>query len=277
MSKQDGYASRTAADLERKYNFGQTFADIYGLASDARKIAEEAESAFKGLNQEQIFNLLTNFGESKGIYRDDAGGVYVNASYIKSGTISGDNVKVAAATVTGELTAATIKADKISGGELDFNKVKANGLEVTLGQISDLSSLRIQADIISGGTLSAINISGSMIRGSRFIATSDISADFTNCFTVEDGKGHTVGHIGYSYDDEDNVDKLWIKTVESQWNPAIKLSAYGNISIESDFEMVYISAPEQVQMVADEVRIKVGTTTWVFRDDELLKDGVAVL
>jgi hypothetical protein len=109
MSKQDGYASRTPADLERKYKFGETFAEVFGLVSDARKIAEEAQSAIEGLDQEQIFNLLTNNGKAQGIYRDDKGDVYVNASYIKSGKLAAEyidaaSLKVSAANITGTLT-----------------------------------------------------------------------------------------------------------------------------------------------------------------------------
>lgn len=191
MSKQDGYASRTAADLERKYNFGKTFADVYGLVADARKIAEEAQSAYDGLTQSEIFNLLTDFGESQGVYRDDKDNVYINASYIKSGTISGDNVKVAAAVIEGKLTAAQIdakdlevdaanivgtlkagsidttnlriseanitgklSAEIISGGTLDFDSVDAINLTVYSSQIQSLS-----ANKISAGTLDADNIS----------------------------------------------------------------------------------------------------------------------
>ena len=293
MSKMDGYASRTATDLERKYNFGQTFAEVYGLVSDARKIAEEAQSAFEGLNQEQIFNLLTNFGEAQGIYRDDAGGVYINASFIKSGTISGDKVKVAAATVTGELSAATITADKISGGELDFNKIKAKGLEVSMAQITDLDALTITADMISGGTLDFDNvyvknlsvngididaaaIMNSQITGSLFVAQSNLyDGEIDNCFTVRDGFGSLIGYIGYSY--EDYVDKMWISTAESAYEPAIKIKAGGNISIEACLDMVYISAPGEVQMESPEIRIKDGTATWVFMSGGLYKNGTKVL
>lgn len=109
MSKQDGYSSRTAVDLERKYNFGKTFAEVYNLVSDAQRAAQEAQNAFDGLDQEQIFNLLTNGGKAQGIYRDDTGNVYVNASYIKSGKLAADyidttNLKVNAANITGSLT-----------------------------------------------------------------------------------------------------------------------------------------------------------------------------
>lgn len=97
MSKQDRVAPRTAADIERKYNFGQTFAEFAGLVSDAEKAAMEAEAAAKAasdavknlnneLDQDEIFNRLTNNGQSQGIYRE-GDNIYVNASYIKGGKI----------------------------------------------------------------------------------------------------------------------------------------------------------------------------------------------
>lgn len=43
MSKQDMTAARTAADIERKYNFGQTFGEIIGLANAAQRTADEAK------------------------------------------------------------------------------------------------------------------------------------------------------------------------------------------------------------------------------------------
>lgn len=44
-AKQDRQGARTPADLERKYNFGKTFAEIMGIATDAREsvVAVEAE------------------------------------------------------------------------------------------------------------------------------------------------------------------------------------------------------------------------------------------
>lgn len=187
MSKQDGYASRTATDLERKYNFGQTFAEVYNLVSDARKVAEEAKESVEGLDQEAIFNLLTNFGEWEGVYRGEDDGVYINASYIKTGTLEGENLKVAAGTVEGELTAATIKADKISGGELDFNKVTAKNLEVNMGDIADLTSLKISANQISGGyldfdivTAKNLSVDAAQIKGT--LSAKSVSVD-AGCIT----------------------------------------------------------------------------------------------
>ena len=90
MSKQDRVAPRTAADIERKYNFGQTFAEFAGLIEDAQEAADNANKAVsnldKNLNQDEIFNRLTNGGKSQGIYREGED-IYVNASYIKGGKI----------------------------------------------------------------------------------------------------------------------------------------------------------------------------------------------
>lgn len=44
-----------------------------------------------GLTQEEIFNILTNGGETQGLYLKD-GKLYINASYIQSGKIESDNI-----------------------------------------------------------------------------------------------------------------------------------------------------------------------------------------
>lgn len=85
ISKQDLQGSRTPADLERRY--GQKFSELMGIASDARTTARETEKKFDNMTQEQIFNLLTTDGDAQGIYRDDNGNVYINASYIATGSI----------------------------------------------------------------------------------------------------------------------------------------------------------------------------------------------
>ena len=113
MSKQDRVYTRTPAALEQKYDWGKTFAEVYGLINDAQNAAEKANNAVDGLDKkldhEEIFNRLTNYGTVQGIYRSENDDIYINASYIKSGTLSADridadNLKVKAANITGELT-----------------------------------------------------------------------------------------------------------------------------------------------------------------------------
>lgn len=47
MSKQDRQGVRTAADLERKYNFDKTFAELMGIATDARDKVDSVESTLR--------------------------------------------------------------------------------------------------------------------------------------------------------------------------------------------------------------------------------------
>ena len=97
-AKQDRVAPRTAEDIERRTNLRQTFAEFAGMVDDAQKAADDAEAAAKAANdavknlnneldQEEIFNRLTNNGEVQGIYRAEDGQIYINASYIVSGVI----------------------------------------------------------------------------------------------------------------------------------------------------------------------------------------------
>lgn len=54
MSKQDRQGARTAADLERRYNFGKTFAEVLGIASDTRDQVSAIESRLRSSVLEQV-------------------------------------------------------------------------------------------------------------------------------------------------------------------------------------------------------------------------------
>lgn len=54
MSKQDRQGARTAADLERRYSFGKTFAEVLGIASDTRDQVSAIESKLRGAVLEQV-------------------------------------------------------------------------------------------------------------------------------------------------------------------------------------------------------------------------------
>ena len=48
-AKQDRHGARTVADLERKYAFGKSFAEAYGLANDAREVAQGVQNELKDM------------------------------------------------------------------------------------------------------------------------------------------------------------------------------------------------------------------------------------
>lgn len=155
MSKQDGYAPRTPADLERKYNFGQTFAEVYGLVADAQRAAEDAQNsaddannAYNDLDQEQIFKLLTNDGAVQGLFMGEDKNMYFNASYIKGGMVKAEyldaeNLKVKSANITDKIT-----ADKIDATGLEVESANIKGT-LTAEQI-DATGLKVDGANITG-------------------------------------------------------------------------------------------------------------------------------
>lgn len=83
--KQDRTGARTAADIERKYSFNKSFAEVMGIANDARKEAEKASEAVVKLDEkldaEEVFNRLTENGKLQGIFKE-GDKIYVNAEYL---------------------------------------------------------------------------------------------------------------------------------------------------------------------------------------------------
>lgn len=63
ISKQDGAFTRTASDLERKYNFGQKFSEILGLIDDSRDRVDSVESALRNEISEQ-YSVISRNAES---------------------------------------------------------------------------------------------------------------------------------------------------------------------------------------------------------------------
>lgn len=100
IKKQDIAAPRTVQDMESRYKFGKTFAETMGLAKEASKAAEKAEETVESLDSESVFNLLTENGTKGGFFIGNGengtvkGDIYINAEYIKAGTLTADEIKL---------------------------------------------------------------------------------------------------------------------------------------------------------------------------------------
>lgn len=57
MSKQDRQGVRTPADLEQKYSFGKRFAEILGIATDARDSVAAVETSLRSEILEQVTSI----------------------------------------------------------------------------------------------------------------------------------------------------------------------------------------------------------------------------
>ena len=77
----------TMAEPDSEYGFEDT--PINQLRAQSKQYAIDA---LNGLSQEEVFNKLTNNGEAQGIYIQD-GQLFINASYLQSGTLVADLIK----------------------------------------------------------------------------------------------------------------------------------------------------------------------------------------
>lgn len=68
-AKQDRTPVRTPAALERKYG-------------GKKAVVNEVGEQVKKIDQNDVFNRLTNYGKAQGIFKDEDGNIYVNAEYI---------------------------------------------------------------------------------------------------------------------------------------------------------------------------------------------------
>lgn len=86
------------APEDANYGLSKTLTDAKSYANAKAKDAKTYTDKQRKLlddsfNQEKVLNRLTRNGTVKGIYRDKKGNLYINGSYIKSGTIDAGYVK----------------------------------------------------------------------------------------------------------------------------------------------------------------------------------------
>jgi len=215
LSKQDRQGVRSATDLERKYGFGQSFADIYRLIDETETATREAiEEINKELDAEEIFNRLTNYGKNQAVLRDDTGNIYINATYIKSGTLDASKMTVSnldASSITGgeidagKVTIKNLNADNITGGKLQMTLIEGcsvvfDGADIDYVTIDHLSATSIDCGTLNlnnlsiSGTMSANRIDGGTINGSKISGVEVSGCHIIGCAIT----------AGVSYDEDDN-------------------------------------------------------------------------
>ena len=71
--------------------------DFEGIAEDVAQ--EKVDELDRRLNQQAVFNRLTNNGESQGLFLDENGDLYINGEYIEAHTIKVEQLEVNGVTV----------------------------------------------------------------------------------------------------------------------------------------------------------------------------------
>lgn len=175
------------------------------------------------LNQQDVFNRLTNNGQTQGIYLQD-GKVYINASFIQSGTISANYI-----------SGGTIDADDVSIINLTVDHLQSFGNNNTWQLDSQASYLDLRQldnsvwkqrgalfiNNADGGTLRVskgdVDSSGNPLSGTSyrtFVMPQEIKVGV-------DGSGTAQGTLTAKNINADSIMKLLInsqlKTVGSYW------------------------------------------------------------
>ena len=88
--RQDRQGVRLPSEVERKWNFKKRFGDVHEAVNETN---EEIKNLNEGLDQREIFNRLTNHGKAQGLYLDEDGNVYINASYLATGILASKDGK----------------------------------------------------------------------------------------------------------------------------------------------------------------------------------------
>jgi len=173
----------TVADIaEAKAGAAETRANTtaQGYANAAQANAMEATTALNNaLTQLEIFNRLTNNGQTQGIYLKN-GKLYINATYMDTGTLNADLItagglsgtKIADGTIStakiaaAAITAATLAADAVTAAKIAAGAITAEAIAV--GAVGETK--------IADGAITTIKIAAEAITAAK-IAAGAITAD----------------------------------------------------------------------------------------------------
>ena len=171
-----------------------------------KTLAEYTKGGFDSLTQEQVFNKLTNNGQTMGIYLDSqTNSLYLNASYIKTGKLQGVEIVAESGTIGGF----DITQDKIYGGNSSGNYVglspSSGGWSFWAGASNMSSISNAPFRVSSNGKLYATNanLTGSFVSNAGSNGQVSIGSgriDFGSD-TVEYGEMYSINYSPYGETD----------------------------------------------------------------------------
>lgn len=144
----------------------------------------------KSLDMYGVFNRLTNNGVLKGIFIQN-GQLYINASYIRSGTLDADLIQA------GSITAAKIAANAITAAKISSGAVTSDKIASRAVTANKIAAGAITADMITSGTFSSNNEYRIKYNNSSYIVCIDSSVTPSSTSGVL-SMGIISGRAGYN-------------------------------------------------------------------------------
>lgn len=179
-----------------------------GALKDAKNYADDAVDTYDiALTQQKVFNKLTNNGQTQGIYLEN-GKLYINAEYIKTGTMSADRIRTGLITdekgynywnlSTGEfkLSSSTTVGGKTVSSIAEDAAESAASTAIS-NYDSGLNQQKVFNKLTNNGQTQGIYLSdGKLYLNAEYIASGSLSADRIKGGTLEiGGNGNSRGEI----------------------------------------------------------------------------------
>lgn len=133
--KQDRAAPRTVADIERKYNFGKSFAEIMGLIDDTRNEVDSAYSELRNEIIEQSTSLQRTTEEivAKAVTKEEIADVYGDIDELKTEVETRMTSEAVTISIQEELSKGVEVLDTKTGYRFDKDglSISETGSEIT--------------------------------------------------------------------------------------------------------------------------------------------------
>ena len=112
------------------------------------------EQIQKAVNRELIFNILTSNGDVQGLFNvdaEDGNKLYINAEYIKAGTIKGELIE-GNSIVAGHIKLGEIKTDHLEAGAITAEKIEAGAITAEKIEAGAITTEKLSTDnLLVGG------------------------------------------------------------------------------------------------------------------------------
>ena len=198
------------APEDANYGLSKTLTDAKSYANAKAKEAKTYTDKQRKLlddsfNQEKVLNRLTKNGKAKGIYRDKKGNLYINGTYIKSGTIDAGYIKTGLIKDTKNSNQWNLATGAMQTKDLAINKADVTGT-VTCQNSDKTHVVKIaNGDVVfyrgsdKAGAIetSTTGSGGGMKKGLSFVAPRGKYLKFDGNISVSD-RGYNPSWSGYS-------------------------------------------------------------------------------
>ena len=210
--------------------------------SYAEQVQGNLDDLDESLNQQGVFNRLTNNGQTQGIYIS-GGKIYINASYIGTGTLSANYIKGGTLTLGGSNnTNGSLIIRDGSGAEI--GRWNNNGLVATKGTFTgtvyaNSGTFRGTVYASSGTFTGTVYANAGTFKG--YVELGDEGSNTTNYRLKISGSGYTLNasssgiNISYgNYSSWLGMDQFWVYSTDTFRVNGVSQAIYCNAKFRSD-------------------------------------------